>query len=53
MLDDAIEFLPPAKLCKLAKKYFDLKRLRPDTEPATKPSLLMDVKRFEQGEFGQ
>lgn len=48
MLDDAIELLPPAKLCKLAKKYFDLKRLCPDAEPATRPTLLMDVRRFEK-----
>ena len=48
MLDDAIELLPPAKLHKIAKKYLDLKRLRPDTEKATKPSLLADVKRFEK-----
>jgi hypothetical protein len=48
MLDDAIELLPPAKLHKIAKKYFDLKRLRPDSEKATRPSLLKDVKRFEK-----
>jgi len=48
MLDDAIELLPPAKLHNIAKKYLDLKRLRPDAEPATRPSLLMDVKRFEK-----
>ena len=48
MLDDAIELLPRAKLHKLAKKYLDLKRLRPDAEPATSPSLLADVKRFEK-----
>jgi hypothetical protein len=47
MLDDAIELLPPAKLHKIAKKYLDLNRLRPDV-PATKPSLLSDVKRFEK-----
>jgi hypothetical protein len=35
-----------AKLHKIAKKYLDLKRLRPDADKATKPSLLMDVKRF-------
>ena len=29
MLDDAIELLPVAKLQKIAKKYLDLKRLRP------------------------
>ena len=48
MLDDAIELLPRAKLHKLAKKYLDLKRLRPDAEPATSPSLLADAKRFEK-----
>src|SRR6266446_417373 len=48
MLDDAIELLPPAKLHKIAKKYLDLKRLRPDAEKATRPSLLRDVKRFEK-----
>ncbi|HYS88368.1 MAG TPA: hypothetical protein VEN78_25705, partial [Bradyrhizobium sp.] len=47
-MDDAIELLPPAKLHKIAKKYLDLKRLRPDAEKATKPSLLTDVKRFEK-----
>jgi len=48
MLDDAIELLPRAKLHKLAKKYLDLKQLRQDAEPATSPSLLADVKRFEK-----
>jgi len=48
MLDDAIELLSPAKLHKLAKKYLDLKRLRPDAAQATRPSLLTDVKRFEK-----
>jgi hypothetical protein len=48
MLDGAIELLPPAKLHKIAKKYLDLKRLRPDAEQATKPSLLTDVQRFEK-----
>src|SRR5229473_4460251 len=48
MLDDAIELLPPAKLHKLAKKYLDLKPLRPDTDQAAGPSLLTDVKRFEK-----
>jgi hypothetical protein len=48
MLDDAIELLPPAKLHKIAKKYLDLKRLRPDTEKPTKSSLLTDVKVFEK-----
>jgi hypothetical protein len=48
MLDDAIELLPPAKLQKIAKKYLDLKRLRPDAERATGPSLLTAVKLFEK-----
>jgi len=48
MLDDAIELLPPAKLCKIAKKYLDLKGLRPDAEKPTRASLLADVKRFEK-----
>ena len=47
MLDDAIELLPPAKLHKIAKKYLDLKRLRPDAEPS-EPSLLMEMKAFEK-----
>lgn len=29
MLDDAIDLLPPAKLHQIAKKYLDLKSLRP------------------------
>ena len=37
-----------AKLHKIAKKYLDLKRPRPDAEKATRPSLLTDVKRFEK-----
>ena len=48
MLDDAIELLSPAKLCRLAKKYLDLKRLQPDADQATKPGLITDVKRFEK-----
>jgi hypothetical protein len=48
MLDDAIELLPPAKLYKIAKKYLDLKGLRPDAEKATRASLLADVKHFEK-----
>ena len=48
VLDDAIDLLPPAKLHKIAKKYLDLKRLRPDAEKATRPSLLTDVRRFEK-----
>jgi hypothetical protein len=49
MLDDAIELLPQAKLHKIAKKYLELERLRPDAENAMRPSLLADVKRFEKG----
>jgi len=48
MLSDAIDLLPPAKLHKIAKKYLDLKRLRPDAEEATKSSLLADVQGFEK-----
>ena len=48
MLDDAIELLTPAKLHKIAKKYLDLNRLRPDAEQASGPSLLMDMKAFEK-----
>ncbi len=48
MLDDALELSPPAKLHQIAKKYIDLKRLRPDVEKATAPSLLKDVKRFQK-----
>jgi hypothetical protein len=48
LLHDAIELLPPAKLRKLVKRYFDLKRLRPDVEPARRPSLLSQVKRFQK-----
>ncbi len=48
MLDEAIELLPPAKLHKIAKKYLDLNRLRPDGEQTTRPSLLKEVKLFEK-----
>jgi len=48
MLDDTIDLLPPAKLHKFVRKYIDLKRLRPDSERATKASLLTDVKAFEK-----
>jgi len=48
MLDDAIELLPLSKLHKIAKKYLDLKRLRPDAEKATRPSLFTDVELFEK-----
>jgi hypothetical protein len=48
ILDDAIELLPLAKLHKIAKKHIDLKRLVPDAEPAMRPNLFSDVKRFEK-----
>lgn len=48
MLDDAIEVLPPTKLHKIAKKYLDLRRLRPDPERATEAALLAEVKLFEK-----
>jgi hypothetical protein len=48
MLDDAIELLPPTKLHKIAKKYLDLRPLRPDPEKATEATLLAEVKLFEK-----
>jgi hypothetical protein len=48
LLLDAIDFLPPTKLHKLAKSYFDLKQLRPDSECMSRPSLLAEVKVFEE-----
>ena len=48
MLDDAIELLPLANLRKIAKKYVDLKRLRPNAEKAARSSWLTDVKLFEK-----
>jgi hypothetical protein len=48
MLDDAIDLLPPTKLYKIAKKYLDVKRLRPDSEQASKASMLEEVKAFEE-----
>lgn len=48
MLDDAINLLSAAKLDKIVKKYFDPKRLRPDSGKATKPDLLADVKAFQK-----
>jgi len=47
-LDQRLMIGEAAKLHKIAKKYLDLKRLRPDAEKATKPSLLTDVKIFEK-----
>jgi hypothetical protein len=48
MLEDALELLPAAKLRKLAKKYLDLERLRPDAEKAAGPRLRAAVKLFEK-----
>jgi hypothetical protein len=48
MLDDAIDLLPPAKLQQIAKKYLDIKRLRPDTEAKPKSDLLAAVKAFDK-----
>jgi hypothetical protein len=48
MLDDAIDLLPQPKLHKIAKKYVDLKRLRPDEDTAIQPDLLTQVKSFEK-----
>ncbi len=48
MLHDAIDLLPQAKLHKMVGKYLDLKRLRPDSEKATKSNLLADVEAFEK-----
>ena len=47
MLDDAIEQLPVATLRAIVSQYLDLRRLRPDDEPAKKGSLLADVTAFE------
>lgn len=48
MLDDAVDLLPRAKLYAVARKYLDLKQLRPNTKKATKGNLLADVKAFER-----
>ena len=48
MLNDAIDLLPPAKLHKIAKKYLDLKGLRPDREKATERILLADAEAFKK-----
>lgn len=46
VFDEAIELLSQAKLAKLAARYIDPARLRPDTQ--REGSLLADVKAFEQ-----
>jgi len=48
MLDDAIDLLPLTELEGIAKKYLDLKRLRPDGDRQTKATLLADVKAFDK-----
>ncbi len=48
MLDDAIDLLPLTELEGIAKKYLDLKRLRPDGDRRTKATLLADVKAFDK-----
>jgi hypothetical protein len=53
MLNDAIDLLPAAKLHKIAKKYLDVNRLRPDRENATKRSLLAYVKAFERASLAR
>ena len=46
MLDEAIDLLPEAKLAKIALRYIDPARLRPDS--SAKGGLLADVTQFEQ-----
>jgi len=48
MLEEAIDLLPPSKLYKIARKYLDVKHLRPDGEKETKSNLLAEVKAFEK-----
>jgi len=48
MLDDAIDLLPLAELEGIAKKYLDIKRLRPDGDSQTKATLLADVRSFDK-----
>jgi len=47
MLHDAVDLLPPAKLNKIVRKYFDLNRLAPDSDKATNVRLLAKLKAFE------
>jgi hypothetical protein len=47
ILDDAIDLLPQAKLNKIAAKYLDLKRLRPDSDKKN-ANVLVDVKAFDK-----
>jgi hypothetical protein len=48
MLYDAIDVLSPSKLNKIVRKYFDLKRLAPDSDKATNGRLLAKLKAFEK-----
>jgi len=48
MLDDAIDLLPLAELEGIAKKYLDIRRLRPDGDSQTKATLLADVRSFDK-----
>lgn len=48
MLYDAIDLLPPAKVHQIAKKYLNLKSLRPDSEIKGKANLLAAVKAFDK-----
>ena len=47
MLDDAIDLLPPAKLRRVAGKYIDLERLRPDVGSEAIAGLCTAVKAFD------
>lgn len=46
MLDDAIDLLPPAHLEKLARRYLDVKQLRPDGPG--KHNLLAEIQAFDR-----
>ncbi len=48
MLDDAIDLLPLAELEVIAKKYLDIKRLRPDSDRPAETSLLAEVRTFDR-----
>lgn len=48
MLDDAIDLLPPARLRRIAGKYLDLERLRPDAGSEAVASLGAVVKAFDR-----
>ncbi len=48
MLDDAIDILPPARLLQIARKYLDIKTLRPDSEFQEQAGLLAAVNAFDK-----